>query len=91
METSIVMPVKQENVIEMSIIQCIHEIRGVKVMLDFDLAAIYQVPTKRLKELARGNRERFPDDFIFQLLGMNWSQMATSCPIILNTATQFKT
>ena len=46
----------------------IHEIRGQKVMLDFDLAELYQVETKRLKESVRRNIERFEgDDFMFEL------------------------
>ncbi len=45
----------------------IYLIRGYKVMLDFDLAFLYGVETKRLKEAVRRNRERFPDDFMFQL------------------------
>ncbi|HYL74374.1 MAG TPA: ORF6N domain-containing protein, partial [Bryobacteraceae bacterium] len=42
-------------------------IRGQKVMLDADLAELYQVPTKRLNEAVKRNRNRFPDDFMFQL------------------------
>ena len=42
-------------------------IRGQSVMLDFDLAPIYGVSTKRLNEQVRRNRERFPEDFMFQL------------------------
>ncbi|MBM4045422.1 MAG: ORF6N domain-containing protein [Planctomycetes bacterium] len=45
----------------------ISEVRGLKVMLDADLARVYGVPTKRLNEQVRRNRERFPDDFAFQL------------------------
>jgi ORF6N domain. len=46
----------------------IYEIRGVKVMLDFDLAELYQVETKRLKEAVRRNSKRFEgDDFMFEL------------------------
>lgn len=45
----------------------IYEIRGQKVMLDFDLAEMYEVETKRLKEQVRRNIERFPNDFMFQL------------------------
>ena len=41
------------------------EIRGKKVMLDMDLAKIYEVETKRLKESVRRNINRFPDDFMF--------------------------
>ena len=54
---------------ELSIIQSkIYEIRGYKVMLDFDLAGLYGVETKRLKEQVRRNIERFAgDDFMFEL------------------------
>ena len=45
----------------------IHEIRGEKVILDSDLARLYGVATKRLNEQVKRNRERFPDDFMFQL------------------------
>ncbi len=45
----------------------IHFIRGQKVMLDSDLAAIYGVTTKRLKEQFKRNRTRFPRDFAFVL------------------------
>src|SRR5262245_33844590 len=42
-------------------------IRGQKVMIDEDLAALYGVPTKRLNEQVRRNLSRFPSDFMFQL------------------------
>jgi hypothetical protein len=45
----------------------IYVIRGQKVMLDKDLAELYGVETKRLKEQVRRNIERFPDDFMFEL------------------------
>ena len=45
----------------------IFQVRGKKVMLDSDLAALYQVKTKRLNEQVRRNRSRFPEDFMFQL------------------------
>jgi hypothetical protein len=45
----------------------IYEIRGQKVMLDFDLAVLYGVETKRLKEQVRRNIDRFPKDFMFEL------------------------
>jgi len=45
----------------------IHEIRGVYVMLDSDLASMYQVETRRLNESVKRNIERFPVDFMFQL------------------------
>jgi hypothetical protein len=45
----------------------IYLIRGHKVMLDSDLAELYQVPTKRLNEALKRNPDRFPGDFMFQL------------------------
>ncbi|MGO9257000.1 MAG: ORF6N domain-containing protein [Bryobacteraceae bacterium] len=45
----------------------IYVIRGQKVMLDSDLAELYQVPTKRLNEAVRRNGNRFPEDFMLQL------------------------
>ena len=53
---------------EIAVIQRkIYEIRGQKVILDRDLAALYQVETKVLNQAVKRNIERFPDDFIFQL------------------------
>jgi len=45
----------------------IHNIRGEKVILDYDLAALYGVEVKRLKEAVRRNIIRFPSDFMFEL------------------------
>ena len=45
----------------------IYEIRGQRVMLDFDLANLYQVETKVLKQAVRRNIERFPEDFMFEI------------------------
>jgi hypothetical protein len=60
----------------------IYLVRGQRVMLDSDLAAIYQVTTKRLNEQLRRNRKRFPKDFAFQLKVEEFtdlkSQIATS-------------
>jgi len=60
----------------------IYLIRGQRVMLDFDLALIYGVPTKRLKEQFRRNAGRFPCDFAFELTNQELanlrSQIATS-------------
>lgn len=62
----------------------IYLIRGQKVMLDSDLAELYQVPTFRLNEAVKRNRNRFPEDFMFQLSKEeleNWrSQIAISNP-----------
>ena len=60
----------------------IYEIRGQRVMLDFDLAAMYGVLTGRLNEQVKRNIERFPEDFMFKLTKGEWdilkSQNATS-------------
>src|SRR5688500_9529036 len=47
--------------------ELIHTVRGQKVLLDSDLAALFGVPTKRLNEQIRRNQDRFPEDFAFQL------------------------
>ena len=53
---------------ELEIIQHkIFEIRGQKVMLDFDLASFYNIETRVLKQAVRRNLKRFPDDFMFEL------------------------
>jgi hypothetical protein len=53
---------------ELSTIQSkIHEIRGYRVILDFDIAELYGLETKRLKEAVRRNINRFPNDFMFEL------------------------
>ena len=60
----------------------VHVVRGQRVMLDFDLSRLYGVTTKRLNEQVRRNRERFPDDFAYQLTQQEvtnlMSQFATS-------------
>ncbi|HNE80614.1 MAG TPA: ORF6N domain-containing protein, partial [Flavobacteriales bacterium] len=45
----------------------IRTVRGHKVMLDRDQAELYGVETKRLKEAVRRNKERFPEDFMFEM------------------------
>jgi len=53
----------------------IHVIRGQKVMLDADLAALYGVPTKRLNEAVKRNLNRFPAKFMFQLSAEEGNKM----------------
>jgi hypothetical protein len=45
----------------------IHTVRGIRVMLDSDLAQVYGVSTSRFNEAVKRNRNRFPEDFMFQL------------------------
>lgn len=60
----------------------IYEIRGCRVMLDFDLAELYQVSTKALKQAVKRNLQRFPEDFMFEMNSEEWeilrSQIVTS-------------
>ena len=62
--------------------QKIFEVRGQNVMLDFDIAELYGVETKRLNEQVKRNIDRFPSDFMFRLTKKEWefmrSQNATS-------------
>jgi len=61
---------------EIELIQSkIYEIRGIKVMLDFDLAALYEVETKSLNLAVKRNALRFPSDFMFQLTLEEWTQL----------------
>jgi hypothetical protein len=53
----------------------IHEIRGKRVILDFELAKMYQVETKYLKRIVRYNIKRFPVDFMFELTNEDWSTL----------------
>lgn len=57
-------------------------IRGVQVMIDYHLAELYNVETKRLNEQVKRNGKRFPESFMFQLSGAEWdnlqSQFATA-------------
>ena len=53
----------------------IYELRGQKVMLDFDLAKLYEVETKVLNQAVKRNIKRFPPDFMFQLTINEWETM----------------
>lgn len=64
-----------------SIQQQIYLIRGHRVMLDRDLASLYQVPTHRLNEQVKRNRHRFPDDFMFQLSSREASSLTSQFAI----------
>lgn len=57
--------------------QKIHEIRNKKVILDFDLASLYDVETKRLKEAVKRNITRFPEDFMFVLTPKEFESLRT--------------
>lgn len=63
----------------MQIIQAIqnriYELRGERVMLDFDLAALYEVETKVFNQAVKRNSKRFPKDFMFQLTRSEWNDI----------------
>ena len=80
--TSLIKDKNMENLVLVR--NLIYEIRGQKVMLDFELAELYEVETKRLNQAVKRNKERFPSDFVFQLTEQEWqdfkvrSQFVTS-------------
>jgi hypothetical protein len=82
-------PFQEENTRDMSspkavvkvgsIQQRILLVRGVKVIIDADLAEFYGVPTRRLNEQVKRNRERFPEDFMFQLTTDEKVEVIANC------------
>jgi len=54
-------------------------VRGEKVIIDADLATFYGVTTKRLNEQVKRNRDRFPDDFMFQLTSPEKTELVANC------------
>jgi hypothetical protein len=59
--------IKNSSIADEVVMAKIYVIRGLRVMLDRDLAELYQVETKQLKRAVRRNSGRFPDDFMFEL------------------------
>ena len=55
--------------------QKIHEVNGEMVMLDFDLAFLYEVDTRSLNQAVKRNVDRFPGDFMFRLTQIEWDNM----------------
>jgi hypothetical protein len=53
----------------------IYEIRGERVMLDFDLGQLYEVETKAVNQAVKRNNKRFPKDFMFRLTIDEWEEM----------------
>ncbi|MGN6267472.1 MAG: ORF6N domain-containing protein [Ginsengibacter sp.] len=68
--------------------QKIFEIRGQKVMLDFDLAELYEVETKVLNQTVKRNIERFPEDFMFRLRKEEWTSMRSQ--IVTTSAKEYE-
>lgn len=57
----------------------IYELRGQKVMLDYDLAELYETETRTLKQAVKRNMKRFPPDFMFLLTKTEWREVITIC------------
>lgn len=76
------MKLKVFQVQEDLLLNCIYHLRDKKVMIDEDLAMLYQVESKRINEQVKRNIERFPDDFAFYVTRAEYenlkSQIATS-------------
>ena len=67
----------------------IYEIRGQRVMLDFDLAALYQVTTSALNQAVKRNIERFPEEFTFRISEIEWKNMSSQI-VMTYFSTQFR-
>jgi len=61
------------------VISKIFLIRGKKVMIDYDLAELYEVPTKRLNEQVKRNIRRFPEHFMFELTKKEKDELVANC------------
>jgi hypothetical protein len=59
----------------------IYTVRGQRIILDFDLAEIYGVPTKRLNEQVKRNKNRFPTDFMFKITRQEWEALKSQIVI----------
>lgn len=69
----------------------IHLIRGQRVMLDSDLAQIYEVSTKQLNQQLKRNRDRFPEDFAFQLTPQEFTSLRSQVVTSKRTAGKTET
>ncbi len=64
--------------------QKIFDVRGLKVMLDFDLADLYEVETRVLNQAIKRNKESFPEDFMFQLTSNEWMEISSSQIVMMD-------
>ena len=70
-----------ENVIEIQ--SKIYDVRGVRVMFDFDLASLYKVETRVLNQAVKRNLNRFPEDFMFQLSAIEWEKITFNILLLI--------
>jgi hypothetical protein len=59
----------------------IYEIRGIKIMLDFDLAQLFEVETRVLNQAIKRNLDSFPEDFMFRLSKIEWDSLLSEIEI----------
>lgn len=74
----------EELVITRNFENLIFEFRGFKVMVDVDLATLYETETKKLKQQVKRNLERFPEDFMFELTREERDQLILQAPRLGN-------
>ena len=63
----------------------IYEVNGIKVMLDYDLAELYEVETRVLNQAIKRNIESFPDDFMFRLTKEEWKELSSSQIVMMSS------
>jgi len=68
----------------------IYEIRGQKVMIDSDLAELYEVELRTLNQAVKRNMERFPKDFMFQLTDEEWKNQRSQFVTFKNDTRKYK-
>lgn len=74
---------------ELLVIQSkIYELRGQKIMFDYDLASMYGVETRVLNQAVKRNITRFPEDFMFQLTREEWESMSSQ--FVMTYSTKYK-
>jgi hypothetical protein len=66
---------KSKSPMPLPVESMIQTVRGHKVILDTDLAGIYGVESRRLKDQVKRNADRFPDDFVFRLTPDEWEKL----------------
>jgi hypothetical protein len=73
-----------QELIQPEFVNLIFEIRGRKIMIDSDLAMLYQIETKVLKQQVKRNLDRFLYDFMFQLTKIEKDELVTNCDHLQN-------
>lgn len=69
----------------------IYEARGEKIMLDFDLAQLYEVETRVFNQAVKRNAGNFPEDFMFRLTAEEWAKMSSSQIVMIDNLPKNRT